>query len=78
MVQERAPAEDSHDEFRGERVIRGGESGVGFGVQEFGGVRRFALDAEEDVERGGAGGGYGHCGIVRKAVTTGGTEGHVG
>ncbi len=60
VVEARTPAEDAHDEFGGEGVIGGGEAVVGGRVEEFGGVGGFALDAEEDVEGGGAGGGDGH------------------
>jgi hypothetical protein len=35
-------------------------------VEEFGGVGGVALDAEEDIEGGGAGGRNGHGVIVRK------------
>ena len=59
-VEARAPAEDAHDEFGRQRVIGSGETFVGGRVEEVGGVGRFAFDAEEDVEGGGAGGRDGH------------------
>ena len=61
VVEARTPAEDAHHEFGGQGVIGSGETLVGGGVQKFGGVGGVALDAEEDVEGGGAGGGDGHC-----------------
>ena len=60
MVEAGAPAEDTHHEFGGEGVICEREAMIGGGVQEVGSVGRFALNAEEDIEGSGAGGGYGH------------------
>jgi hypothetical protein len=37
------------------------ERGAGFGVKKFRGIRRFALDAQEDVESSGASGR--NCGL---------------
>jgi hypothetical protein len=55
-VEARAPAEYPHDEFGGQGMIWSGEAIMGSGVEKFGGIGRFAFDAEEDVEGGGTGG----------------------
>jgi hypothetical protein len=46
-------------------VIDHGETVVGPGMEEFGSIRRLALDAKQDVESGSAGRRNGWPGILR-------------
>src|SRR5579864_9524335 len=59
-IEARTPAEDAHDEFGRKGMIGAGESLVGMRMQEIRCIRRFALDAEKNVEGGGASGRDGH------------------
>lgn len=49
-VEQRSPAQNSHDQFRCQGVIHLREPVAHPGMEKFGGVGRLALDAQQDVE----------------------------
>src|ERR1019366_458638 len=68
LVEQRLPAENSHHQLSGERVIAGRKLREGSGMEQFGGVGVFALDPQKNLESRGASGRNGHGSLLSQMV----------
>ena len=63
-IEQRLPAENSHYQLSGEAVIAGRKLREVGGVEQFGGIRFFAFDPQENSESRGASGRNGHGSLL--------------
>src|ERR1035437_7937100 len=68
LVEQRLPAENSHHQLRGEPVIAGRKLREGSGMEQFGGVGVFALDAQKNFESRGTSRRNGHGSLLSQMI----------